>query len=206
MSALALFLNEVNMGSFIGKQSGHFVMCPTHSYTGDEDGEKVQALTGLMGYALLRALAGLDHAEEMKPDTSFLDLPLVITYFLEWSSNLADYGINGEAIEWRPHAAAYFKKSKIDSSKGVPGTAKLIDKAEPSDESKLPSKTEKGPWKWNKRLKDYKSLHGSPKIGGTKYDITKMSRKERASHAFDNKDPLADVSEKDLKEGNLDFE
>jgi hypothetical protein len=32
-----------------------------------------------------------------------------------------------------------------------------------------------------------------------------MSRKERASHAFDHKDPLADISDKDLKEGNLDF-
>jgi hypothetical protein len=32
-----------------------------------------------------------------------------------------------------------------------------------------------------------------------------MSRKERAGHAFDGKNPLKDVAEKDLKEGNLDF-
>jgi hypothetical protein len=159
-----------------------------------------------MGYALLRALAALDHAEEIKANTTFLDLPLVITYFLEWSRDLADYGIKGKATEWRTHAAAYFKKAKIDSSKGVPGTEKLIEKAKPSDESKLPAKSEKDPWKWNNRLKDYKSQYGTGgKIGGTKYDITKMKRKERASYAFDNKDPLADVSEKDLKEGNLDF-
>lgn len=42
-------------------------------------------------------------------------------------------------------------------------------------------------------------------IGGTKYDITRGCRKERASHTFDKKDPFADVIEKDLKEGNLDF-
>lgn len=57
-------------------------------------------------------------------------------------------------------------------------------------------------------LKRYKKEHGTGKggsIGGTKYDITKISRKERAKHAFDNKDPLADNSEKELKEGNLDF-
>jgi hypothetical protein len=34
---------------------------------------------------------------------------------------------------------------------------------------------------------------------------TKMTRAERAGYAFKNKDPLADVSDKDLKEGNLDF-
>jgi hypothetical protein len=32
-----------------------------------------------------------------------------------------------------------------------------------------------------------------------------MTRKERAEHAFDGKNPLADVSDKDLKEGLLDF-
>lgn len=42
-------------------------------------------------------------------------------------------------------------------------------------------------------------------IRGYKYDITRMLRAERASYAFDEKDPLADVSDKDLKEGNLDF-
>jgi hypothetical protein len=33
-----------------------------------------------------------------------------------------------------------------------------------------------------------------------------MSRKERAKAAFDGKDPLADVSAKDLREGNLMFQ
>ncbi|KAF2829727.1 hypothetical protein CC86DRAFT_367670 [Ophiobolus disseminans] len=188
VTALGLWLNEVDMGPFVA----------------NEDGEKVQALVGLMGFALLRALAALDHAEELKADTEFLDVPIVITGFLEWSSDLPAYGIDGEAVEWRPHAAGYFKQAKFKYSKGIAGTEKLIEEAEPSDETKLAKKTDKDPWKWTRRLKDYKSLHG-PKIGGTKYDITKMSRKERAKHAFDNKDPLADISEKDLKEGNLDL-
>jgi hypothetical protein len=45
----------------------------------------------------------------------------------------------------------------------------------------------------------------APTLGGTHYNITNMPRKMRASHAFDNKDPLEDMSDKDLKEGNLDF-
>jgi hypothetical protein len=171
----------------------------------NEDGEKVQALSRVMGYALLRALAALDHADEMKADTEFLDPPLVITYFLEWFSDLPKYGISGKSVEWRPHAAAYFNKAEFELSKDVPGAKELLEKAKPSDGSQLPNKTEKDPWKWSKRLKDYTKRYGTPKIGGTKYDITKMSRKMRASYAFDNKDPLADVSDKDLKEGNLDF-
>jgi hypothetical protein len=170
---------------------------------GNEDGEKVNALSGLMGYALLRALAALDQVDELKPDTEFVDVPTVITSYLEWSSDLPDYGI--EDIEWREHAAAYFKKAKFDASKGTAGTAALLEGIEASEASKLPKKTVKDPWGWSKKLKEYKSLHGTPKIGGTKYDITKMKRKERAGHAFDGKDPLADVSDKDLKDGLLDF-
>jgi hypothetical protein len=158
-----------------------------------------------MGYALLRALAALDHAEEMKPDTEFLDVSTVITSFLKWSSDLPECDIEDEAVEWCEHAAAYLKKSKLEASKGVTGTEKLLEDIEASDEKKLPKKSVKDPWGWAKRLKEYKSLYGNPKIGGTQYDITKMTRKERARYAFDNEDPLQDVSEKDLKEGNLDF-
>jgi hypothetical protein len=44
-------------------------------------------------------MQALDHAEEIKADTLFLDLALLITYFLEWSRDLADYGIETKAIE-----------------------------------------------------------------------------------------------------------
>ena len=56
-----------------------------------------------------------------------------------------------------------------------------------------------------KRHKQQYGTGGKNPIGGTKYDITRGSRKKRASHTFDKKDPFADVIEKDLKEGNLDF-
>jgi hypothetical protein len=158
-----------------------------------------------MGYALLRALAALDHAEEMKPDTEFVDVPIVITSYLQWPSDLPVYGIEDEAVAWCAHAAAYFKKAKFEASKGVTGTKKLLEDIKASDEGKLPKKIVKDPWGWTKRLKEYKSQHGRPRIGGTHYDITRMTRRERAQHAFDKKDPLQDVSDKDLKKGNLDF-
>lgn len=54
------------------------------------------------------------------------------------------------------------------------------------------------------QLKDYKKQHtAGNKLGGESYNILKMSRKERAGYAFEKKDPLAQFSDKDLREGNL---
>ncbi|KAJ8109846.1 hypothetical protein OPT61_g7160 [Boeremia exigua] len=191
VSAISLWINEVDQGPLIN----------------NEYGEKTQALIGLVGHALLRCLAALDFAKQLKPDTDFLDIPITITSLLHFTDGLSDYGI--EADEWRPHAAAYFEKGKFAHEKGMFNSAEILKKATGGSVEKLAKKTDKDPWGWNKMLKGYKREHGTGagggKIGGTEYDITRMSRKKRASYADDGKDPLADVSEKDLKEGNLDF-
>lgn len=178
-------------------------------HTGNENGEKTQAVIGLTGWALLRGLAALDAAGHLQSDTEFLDIPIVITSLLEFSKDLPDYGIEDEAVSWRPHAAAYLKKAKFAYEKGISNSKELLDGVKGASEAKLAKNTDKDPWGWDKMLKGYKQKHGTGKgagtIGGTKYDITKMSRKERASYAFDKKDPLADISDKDLKEGNLDL-
>ncbi|KAH3992641.1 hypothetical protein HBI56_201380 [Parastagonospora nodorum] len=77
----------------------------------NEDGEKVQALAGIMGDALPGAIAAINHADEMKADTEILDLPLAIKYFLEWSSDLPEYGMECKSVEWRPHATAHFSNT-----------------------------------------------------------------------------------------------
>ena len=192
VSALALWINEVNQGPLMG----------------NEDGEKTEAVIGLVGQALIRGLAALDAADQLKPDSDFSDIPIVITSLLHFSHGLEDYGIEGGS-NWRPHAAAYFKKGKFAPEKGISNTTTILETAKGGSEAKLPKKDAKDPWGWNKTLKAYKKQHGTGKgggqIGGFKYDITRMSRKERAGHAFDGKDPLADVSDKDLKEGVIDF-
>ena len=47
---------------------------------------------------------------------------------------------------------------------------------------------------------------GPPKIGGNSFDITKMSPEERAEHASDEKDPLADVPPEVLQEKRLEIQ
>jgi hypothetical protein len=164
----------------------------------------------MAGLALLRALAALDFAGHLKPDTEFLDVPVVITSLLEFTSDFPDYGLENTAISWRPHAAAYFKKGQFANEKGVFNTEKILESAPDGSEADLAKRSDRDPWGWNPMLRNYKQSYGTgagrtKTIGGYKHDITRMSRAERASYAFDKKDPLADVSDKDLREGNLDF-
>ncbi|ORY18876.1 hypothetical protein BCR34DRAFT_553706 [Clohesyomyces aquaticus] len=193
VSALGLWLNEDELADFIG----------------NEDGDKVKALTGLIGCALLTALEVLDSAGELKPDSQLLDIPLVISYFLEWAHDLEAYGIEDNATDWLGQAVLYFKKAGLDPNKGVASTAKrlhdLAERYEVEENGELAKGSEKDPWDWDKKLRTYKKAHGTPSIGGKRYDITKMSRAERASYAFDGKDPLADIPLKALKEDLLDF-
>jgi hypothetical protein len=229
------------------------------------DGETACELIGLLGCSFLTTLAAVESAGELKPDSKFLDLPLVIAYYLELSHDLPAFGIEGECVAWRKEAVKYFKKGKLDPNKGLFATKLRMEKLEkvsnydedpaeedveteeenagtgdtaqnpvviPEDDdadkenedpdavgktvSSSPAKgkrkrapgdaetEEKDPWKWSEKFKAYKQRQ-HPKMGGTHYDITKMSRKDRAAAAFDKKDPLADVSAKDLKENLLDF-
>jgi hypothetical protein len=175
---------------------------------GNEDGEKTEAIICLIGQALIRGLAALDSADQLKPDTDFLDIPTVIMSLLQSSHGLEDYGIEG-SDRWRPHAATYFKKGRLRPEMSTSNTPVILEASKSGSEAKLPKKDAKDLWGVDKTLEAYKKKHGTGKGGGQigryKYDITRMSRKERASHAFDTKDPLVDASDKDLKGGNLDF-
>ncbi|KAF1834549.1 hypothetical protein BDW02DRAFT_568937 [Decorospora gaudefroyi] len=214
----------------------------------NEDGSTTCKLIGLIGCALLSTLAATEAAGELKPDSRFLDLTLVISYYFEISHDLPDYGIEGECVAWRREAVKYFKKGKLDPEKGLSATKVRMEKlekagdydgddedadAETVDEPVAegqnanqeaagekavspPSKgkakrasggvqsDEKDPWKWADKFKAYKKGRGSS-MGGQKYDITKMSRTDRAAAAFDGKDPLAGVPVKELKEDMVDL-
>jgi hypothetical protein len=164
----------------------------------------------MVGHALLRALAALDFAGHLKPDTEFLDVPIVITSLLEFTSGFPEYGLENTAISWRRHAAAYFKKGGFANEKGISNTEKILESAPGGSEADLAERSDRDPWGWKEMLRDYKQSHGTGTgrtrtIGGYKYDITRMSRAKRASYAYDKRDPLADVSDQDLREGNLDF-
>jgi hypothetical protein len=53
------------------------------------------------------------------------------------------------------------------------------------------------------QLKEYKPHTEGGELGGEQYNILMMSRKKRASYAFDKKGPLADFPEDVIRSGQL---
>lgn len=206
----------------------------------NDDADTTCELIGLLGCALLTALSAIDRAGELKPDSRFLDLALVIGYYLELSHDLPAYGIEGNCVAWRKEAVALFKKGKLDPDKALFATSLRLEKLEnapnydtvaneslesvsgdedkenadpESDDSANKTKTKaKGKskaakedlWRWSEQFNAYKQEHRHA-LGGQKYDVTKMTRAERAAAAFNGKDPLADCLVKDLKANLIDF-
>ncbi|KAF1963018.1 hypothetical protein CC80DRAFT_588495 [Byssothecium circinans] len=216
ISALGLWLKDGDDGDMM-----MFINC--------EDGPTTGALNGLMGFALLTVLDAIKRAGELKRDSKYKDLARVIGYWLEWSHDLPNYGIEGEDVAWRPYVVTYFKEADLDVKKGTFLTEKMLAKLEnapnyskstishvPDLESKAddfrddkdpPIGTEQDPWAWKERIGRWKKQKGG-KLGGQHYDITKLSRAERAAHVLvgEKVDPLKDVSIKDLRNNLLDFQ
>jgi hypothetical protein len=214
ITAIAHWLNDeadggmafIRMSFQVHFKSYSYQTATNHSLDTD-DGDRAKMLNALIGCALLTALHAIESAGELNPTSKFLDLPIIISSFLEWSSDLEQYGIEEEAVFWRSHAVEYFNKATPDPSRGIFGTDKLLKKLKEDDddyEEDLSGRTKNDPWAWGKKLKQYKAGYG-PRIGGSEFNITKMTRKERAQYAFDGQDPFKDVPEKDIKKGNFMF-
>jgi hypothetical protein len=180
-------------------------------------------MIGLLGCALLTVLSAIDRAGELKPSSRFLDLALVIGYYLELSHDLPAYGIEDPCVCWRREAVLLFKKARLDPTKGLfdtdnrleaLGTAPSIEPLNSDDETddeeenaKLLHRqhgTEKDPWAWEATMGKYRKSYGDT-MGLQQYDITKITRAQRVEASYSKRDPLADVPGKDLRHNLLDF-
>ncbi|KAI1106588.1 hypothetical protein F4804DRAFT_300500 [Jackrogersella minutella] len=162
------------------------------------DRKKFEATVGLIGRALVSALNELDRAKMLKADSEVKDIGLVISFYLYWTNTLPDQG-----AEWpfRKEAVAYAKKAGIDLKEaGCYGTEEKVKTLEKEfgKIKPLSANPKSDKWDWKKKFKKFSKEN---KIGGDKYNILKMTRKERASFALDKKDPLADVPDKAIEEG-----
>nr|OQO24971.1 hypothetical protein B0A51_05746 [Rachicladosporium sp. CCFEE 5018] len=158
----------------------------------DDDGEGTTKRVELVGYAFLTVLNEIDRRAELKPDSEFRDLTLVMAIFVDW----AKCQNNVLEMEGDPGTAPF------------PGAAKLMEGLEDEDIGLLKGDAKVDRWEWKAKFKEFESHHGKcygrgdkPKLGGTQHDIAKMSRSERASYAFDHKDPLAHLPMKDIEAG-----
>ncbi|CAJ2505323.1 Uu.00g127170.m01.CDS01 [Anthostomella pinea] len=156
-----------------------------------DDGERVSATVGFVGRALATVLNELDLAQKMTADSEIKDLGLVMSCYLQWVSVVQDQGFDEKELEWRKETA------------GCHGTDKNLSSLE--EEyciiGPLSGKAKADRWSWKKNFTQFKKEYGA--TGGEKFNILKMSRKERADHAFSKKDPLAQFSDEDLRSGKI---
>jgi len=177
-----------------------------------DDGERVHKLMALIGCGFLTMLDCVDRFGSLGRDSEFKDLGLVMSLYLRFSDGLEDYSIDEESMAWRKYVIGYAKKARIDLvTGGCHEVRKILEDEENQDIAPLKDGSSRGGrWKWPKNYKEYKSNYetqqswrGPPKIGGDMFDITKMTRQERAEAAFDKKDPLAHISDADLRKGKF---
>jgi hypothetical protein len=165
-------------------------------------------------------LSAIDIAGELKPSSRFLDLSLVIGYFLELSHDLPAYGIEGSCVLWRKEAVDLFKKGKLDPRKGLFDTdCRLKDLENPlntetcnsddetDDEADAKSLnhqhgTENDPWAWTATMEEYSNKYGDT-IRLQQYDITKPTIIEREKASLKRKNPLSDIPVKDPRRNVL---
>lgn len=139
---------------------------------GIDDGDRCCDIYGIIGCAILSALNAIDIAGELKPDSRFRNLALIISLFLIFSVGMEDYGIeedvgvdrdgkwfeevpkseaeDADDWDWRKRVVAYAKKANIDPENGAFGTAKYMEKFDAEADTKTPKQ---GRWRWNARVR-----------------------------------------------------
>ncbi|KAI2468353.1 hypothetical protein F4781DRAFT_432475 [Annulohypoxylon bovei var. microspora] len=190
VAAIMQFLTEIPVDAWFSTMLG--------------DRKKLDATISLIGRALLTSLNELDRAKMLKADSDIKDLGLVITFYIYWTYDhrgLQNYGID---LPFRKEAIAYAKKAGVDLKEAgcfdTDGKVKALEKELGKPIKPLSGSPKSDRWDWKKKFKKFSKDY---KMGGEKYNILKMSRKERASHAFDKKDPLADIPDKAIEEGTV---
>ncbi|KAK4553521.1 hypothetical protein LTR86_009317 [Recurvomyces mirabilis] len=173
-----------------------------------DDGDRAFNLIGLIGCAFIDALITVDKAGQLLADSIVKDLGLVMSLYLNFGRGQEDYDIEEGDLQWRSAIVAFAKKAGIDLTVvGCSATAENVRNEEEEAGEEITADLVKGVEKqsnWTETMKEYKSLHcAGSKLGGDQYNILKWSRAERAKYAFDEKDPFAEFSEKDIKAGNV---
>lgn len=211
--------------------------CPrlrTHQLTRgssvSEDGPRAIATYNVIGWGFLAMLAELERAGELKRDSEYRDLGLIMIEYLKLGEEWGDYGFDEDG--WVDPIVSYALKYNIDlaftDSSKEDWESKRKQRGNPS-ELPEPTSNKNDPWEWKKKVRpvfpalratsprltsiQYKALeseYGAPRtllsrknyLGGNYYNITKWSRQDRGELATDGKDPLPDDIIRGLRKGD----
>ncbi|GAB7344716.1 hypothetical protein MBLNU457_3186t3 [Dothideomycetes sp. NU457] len=151
---------------------------------------------------------GGDKEKPLKPDSEYKDLGLVMIEYIRLGEEWEDFEEDG----WVKNIISYALKYEIDlaftDSFKKDWGSKRKQRGDPSE---LPDPTSKknDPWDWKKKVRALERKHAMPKtphartgtLGGTYFDVTKWTKKQRADAAHDGKDPIPPEIIQAIKEG-----
>ncbi|KAK5682264.1 hypothetical protein LTS10_005390 [Elasticomyces elasticus] len=171
------------------------------------DGDKATPRVEACGRMFLIALEAVEREGELKAESRFRDLGLVMSLNLKWCADLLQYGIGEEGqCDWRKEVVGYAKAAGVDLTEAWASA----EARKAIEEFKHVEAIQAGggkatKWEWPKTFKE---LGGEKRGFGTnnQYDITKWTRQERAAKCYKGKDPLADVPVKILKSDGIAFQ
>ena len=164
--------------------------------------EHVSAVICLVKHVILAALNRLDRDDLLKPGSKIMNIALTSSFYLAVAAALEGYGFEEDLKTWPAQIIAYLKHAGIELSDktGVVGTDKNVKAYERKAIAYAKFK-KAGEDRWgfkaalNKFHKDYYGHIDQEvkRIGGIKYDITKMSRRERKKGNYRGVDPIDEM-------------
>jgi hypothetical protein len=175
-----------------------------------DDGEKWCDTFEIIGISLLTAMHKLDIAGQLTTSSEFKDISIVVALATHFYNEFAEMAHDDDSIKWGRTLVGYIKKIGIPvEESSALGIDKFIKRVEKQGNKPIPAlsawtKKTNDRFSWNRKFKDFEEDHSKggrkPGIGGQQYSIIHFTRAERAKYNFRNKDNLAKMSDKDLKD------
>jgi hypothetical protein len=179
-----------------------------------DDSDRVEGAWDLIGRAFLAMLNLLDRAGQLKADSDFKDLALVMALTLSFTVHCRDLEVG-----WAVQVIKYAQDNGLDlANSEFAGAKHFIAKNQldlRANKIKFPQRSTDR-WQFKRAFTEHVQDYGTrsffdptrrraAKLGGTAFDITKFSSEDRKRLAFDHEDPLAGFSEKELEAGMVAF-
>lgn len=113
-----------------------------------DDSERAANTFQVVGCAFLTALHLIDREGELKQDSKFRDLGLVMALFLQAGASTPE-----DFMDWAPKIILYAKRAGIDLTKqGVQGLEKTIEREDAEGDPPLRESSSPDRWKWTQKV------------------------------------------------------
>ncbi|KAF2670529.1 hypothetical protein BT63DRAFT_424458 [Microthyrium microscopicum] len=163
-------------------------------------GDQVQECATCLAYTFFAAIGVLKQENLLKPDSPIPNISLVVAMLLRWFSiGLPDHVEVSKKI---PRTIVHLMKENNVPISGLHDMSFMVCFNGPLDG--FLKKVVKNfhelddlndPFAYLTEHREYVANYGTPKIGGSRYDITRMTKKERKQHSFSTppEDPMAKI-------------